>query len=446
MAKQVVNDFSKGSIISNILRLSIPMTLAQLINVLYSIVDRIYIGRMGENSSLALTGVGVCLPIITVVIAFANLIGMGGAPLFSIKRGEGNEKEAEAILGNSVTLLVIFGLCLTVVGLIVKRPLLYLLGASENTIEYANSYITIYLLGNVFVMMSLGLNSFINAQGFGKTGMFTVVIGAVLNIILDPIFIYIMGVQGAALATVLSQLAASVWTFKFLTGKNTIIKIKLSAMRCQAKSRKEDTCFRTFGIYNVSDKSARLQIACNVSLQNYGSDVYVGVMTIINSIREVLQMPVTGLGNGAQPIIGFNYGAGENGRVKEAIRYLAAMLIIYSTVAWFIILLIPKFLIGIFTADAALITAGVPSLHIYFFGFFLMAFMFTGQTVFVGIGKAKFAIFFSILRKGIVVIPLILLLPIWFGVNGVFLAEPISNLIGGLACFTTMYFAVYRKL
>ena len=421
MAKQVVNDFSKGSIISNILRLSIPMTLAQLINVLYSIVDRIYIGRMGENSSLALTGVGVCLPIITIVIAFANLIGMGGAPLFSIKRGEGNEKEAEAILGNSVTLLVIFGLCLTVVGLIVKRPLLYLLGASENTIEYANSYITIYLLGNVFVMMSLGLNSFINAQGFGKTGMFTVVIGAVLNIILDPIFIYIMGVQGAALATVLSQLAASVWTFKFLTGKNTIIKIKLSAMRCQANRVKKILVLGR-------------------------SDVYVGVMTIINSIREVLQMPVTGLGNGAQPIIGFNYGAGENGRVKEAIRYLAAMLIIYSTVAWFIILLIPKFLIGIFTADAALITAGVPSLHIYFFGFFLMAFMFTGQTVFVGIGKAKFAIFFSILRKGIVVIPLILLLPIWFGVNGVFLAEPISNLIGGLACFTTMYFAVYRKL
>ena len=417
MAKQVVNDFSKGSIISNILRLSIPMTLAQLINVLYSIVDRIYIGRMGENSSLALTGVGVCLPIITIVIAFANLIGMGGAPLFSIKRGEGNEKEAEAILGNSVTLLVIFGLCLTVVGLIVKRPLLYL----------------------------LGLNSFINAQGFGKTGMFTVVIGAVLNIILDPIFIYIMGVQGAALATVLSQLAASVWTFKFLTGKNTIIKIKLSAMRCQAKRVKKILVLGLSG-FTMSVTNSAVQIACNVSLQNYGSDVYVGVMTIINSIREVLQMPVTGLGNGAQPIIGFNYGAGENGRVKEAIRYLAAMLIIYSTVAWFIILLIPKFLIGIFTADAALITAGVPSLHIYFFGFFLMAFMFTGQTVFVGIGKAKFAIFFSILRKGIVVIPLILLLPIWFGVNGVFLAEPISNLIGGLACFTTMYFAVYRKL
>ena len=444
-AEEWLNDFSKGSIISNILRLSIPMTLAQLINVLYSIVDRIYIGRMGENSSLALTGVGVCLPIITIVIAFANLIGMGGAPLFSIKRGEGNEKEAEAILGNSVTLLVIFGLCLTVVGLIVKRPLLYLLGASENTIEYANSYITIYLLGNVFVMMSLGLNSFINAQGFGKTGMFTVVIGAVLNIILDPIFIYIMGVQGAALATVLSQLAASVWTFKFLTGKNTIIKIKLSAMRCQAKRVKKILVLGLSG-FTMSVTNSAVQIACNVSLQNYGSDVYVGVMTIINSIREVLQMPVTGLGNGAQPIIGFNYGAGENGRVKEAIRYLAAMLIIYSTVAWFIILLIPKFLIGIFTADAALITAGVPSLHIYFFGFFLMAFMFTGQTVFVGIGKAKFAIFFSILRKGIVVIPLILLLPIWFGVNGVFLAEPISNLIGGLACFTTMYFAVYRKL
>ena len=230
-----------------------------------------------------------------------------------------------------MTLLVIFGLCLTVVGLIVKRPLLYLLGASENTIEYANSYITIYLLGNVFVMMSLGLNSFINAQGFGKTGMFTVVIGAVLNIILDPIFIYIMGVQGAALATVLSQLAASVWTFKFLTGKNTIIKIKLSAMRCQAKRVKKILVLGLSG-FTMSVTNSAVQIACNVSLQNYGSDVYVGVMTIINSIREVLQMPVTGLGNGAQPIIGFNYGAGENGRVKEAIRYWRQCLL--YTVQW----------------------------------------------------------------------------------------------------------------
>ena len=329
--------------------------------------------------------------------------------------------------------------CVFSVGLIVKRPLLYLLGASENTIEYANSYITIYLLGNVFVMMSLGLNSFINAQGFGKTGMFTVVIGAVLNIILDPIF-------AMRNARHLRQSCRSLPSrFDVANRKNTIIKIKLSAMCCQAKRVKKILVLGLSG-FTMSVTNSAVQIACNVSLQNYGSDVYVGVMTIINSIREVLQMPVTGLGNGAQPIIGFNYGAGENGRVKEAIRYLAAMLIIYSTVAWFIILLIPKFLIGIFTADAALITAGVPSLHIYFFGFFLMAFMFTGQTVFVGIGKAKFAIFFSILRKGIVVIPLILLLPIWFGVNGVFLAEPISNLIGGLACFTTMYFAVYRKL
>ena len=275
MAKQVVNDFSKGSIISNILRLSIPMTLAQLINVLYSIVDRIYIGRMGENSSLALTGVGVCLPIITVVIAFANLIGMGGAPLFSIKRGEGNEKEAEAILGNSVTLLVIFGLCLTVVGLIVKRPLLYLLGASENTIEYANSYITIYLLGNVFVMMSLGLNSFINAQGFGKTGMLTVVIGAVLNIILDPIFIYIMGVQGAALATVLSQLAASVWTFKFLTGKNTIIKIKMPTgkiprMRSSAVCRSFAEVIHHFHHMCSKNKITRYSAGHLMAVQNTG--------------------------------------------------------------------------------------------------------------------------------------------------------------------------------
>ena len=428
-----------------LLKLSIPTVIAQLINMLYNIVDRIYIGHIPSDGSLALTGVGVCMPIIMIVTAFAALVSSGGAPRASIYMGKQDNESAENILGNCFLLQIVISLILTAILLIWSKDLLLAFGASENTIEYANSYITIYLLGNVFVMMSLGLNSFINAQGFGKTGMFTVVIGAVLNIILDPIFIYIMGVQGAALATVLSQLAASVWTFKFLTGKNTIIKIKLSAMRCQAKRVKKILVLGLSG-FTMSVTNSAVQIACNVSLQNYGSDVYVGVMTIINSIREVLQMPVTGLGNGAQPIIGFNYGAGENGRVKEAIRYLAAMLIIYSTVAWFIILLIPKFLIGIFTADAALITAGVPSLHIYFFGFFLMAFMFTGQTVFVGIGKAKFAIFFSILRKGIVVIPLILLLPIWFGVNGVFLAEPISNLIGGLACFTTMYFAVYRKL
>ena len=434
-----------ASMLPLILKMALPGFAAQLINLLYSIVDRVFIGHIELIGTDALAGIGVTSSIIILISAFSQIVGGGGAPLASIALGKGDRERAHRILGNGFSLLVLFTVVTSGITYIFMEPLLRLIGASDATIGYATDYLSVYLTGTLFVMFATGLNSFINAQGFGKTGMLTVVIGAVLNIILDPIFIYIMGVQGAALATVLSQLAASVWTFKFLTGKNTIIKIKLSAMRCQAKRVKKILVLGLSG-FTMSVTNSAVQIACNVSLQNYGSDVYVGVMTIINSIREVLQMPVTGLGNGAQPIIGFNYGAGENGRVKEAIRYLAAMLIIYSTVAWFIILLIPKFLIGIFTADAALITAGVPSLHIYFFGFFLMAFMFTGQTVFVGIGKAKFAIFFSILRKGIVVIPLILLLPIWFGVNGVFLAEPISNLIGGLACFTTMYFAVYRKL
>lgn len=439
------NDFSKGSIISNILRLAVPMTLAQLINVLYSIVDRIYIGRMGGNSSLALTGLGVCLPIITIVIAFANLVGMGGAPLFSIKRGEGNDKEAEAILGNSVTLLLVFGICLTVIGLIVKTPLLKLLGASENTLPYADSYITIYLIGNVFVMLSLGLNSFINAQGFGKTGMLTVIIGAGLNIILDPVFIYFLGIRGAALATVISQLAAAVWTLKFLTGKKAVIKIKPSAMRCSGK-RVRKILFLGLSGFTMAVTNSAVQIANNASLQSYGSDVYVGVMTIINSVREVTHMPVMGISHSAQPIIGFNYGAAQYKRVKEAIRYMSGMLIGYTALAWVLVTVFTKPIISVFTSDAALIEAGVPSMHIYFFGYFLMALQFSGQSTFTALGRAKQSIFFSIFRKGIIVIPLILILPLFFGVRGVFLAEPVSNLIGGAACFITMYLTVYRKL
>ncbi len=439
------SDFSKGSILSNIVRLAVPMTLAQLINVLYNIVDRIYIGRMGENSSLALTGLGVCLPIITIVMAFANLIGMGGAPLFSIKRGEGDKEEAEKIMGNSLTLLIIFGVSLTVIGLIIKRPLLMLLGASENTLPYADEYITVYLLGNVFVMLSLGLNSFINAQGFGKTGMITVFIGAGLNIILDPIFIYKMGVRGAALATVISQFVAAVWTFRFLTGKRAVIRLKFSAMKCQI-ARIKRILFLGLSGFTMAITNSLVQIVCNASLQSYGSDVYVGAMTIINSVREVVSMPVMGLTNSAQPIVGFNYGAKEFKRVKDAIKYLSAILIGYTLLAWAFVSAFPNFLMGIFTADAELIRVGVPSMHIYFFGFCFMALQFSGQTIFTATGKAKQSIFFSIFRKVIIVVPLTLLLPMWFGVNGVFMAEPVSNLIGGAACFITMYLTVYKKL
>lgn len=449
MTIQTKNDFSKGSVISNIVQLAIPMTLAQLINVLYNVIDRIYIGKIGENSTDALTGLGVGLPIITVIIAFANLVGMGGAPLFSIERGKGNEEEAEAILGNSFSLLLIFGVLLTIIGLIIKVPVLRLLGASDVTLPYADSYISIYLLGNIFVLISLGLNSFINAQGFGKIGMMTVAIGAILNLILDPIFIFTfhMGVQGAAIATVISQGVAALWTFQFLIGKQAIIKIKWSKMKCSVHRIKRILTLGLSG-FTMAITNSAVQMVCNVNLSLFGGDIYIGVMTIINSVREVIMMPISGITNSAQPVIGFNYGAKEYKRVKEAIRILTILLIVYTLVAWGIISLFPGFFIKIFNDDPNILSAGITSMHIYFFGFCFMALQFIGQSVFTALGRSKNAIFFSIFRKVIIVIPLTLFLPRigGLGVHGVFLAEPISNLVGGLACFLTMRYAVYKKI
>ncbi|MCC8169987.1 MAG: MATE family efflux transporter [Oscillospiraceae bacterium] len=441
------NDFSKGSVLKNIISLALPMTLAQLINILYNIIDRIYIGRLGADATLALTGLGVCLPAITIVTAFANLVGMGGAPLFSIERGAGHDDEAEAILGNSFTMLLVLSVILTVSGFIFKIPLLRLLGASDETLPFANSYLSIYLLGNLFVMASLGLNSFINAQGFGKTGMMTVIIGAALNIILDPIFIFAldMGVRGAAAATVISQLASAVWTFSFLTGKRAVLKIRPKKMKCTFRRVKKITVLGLAG-FTMSITNSIVQMAYNVGLQKYGGDVYIGAMTIINSIREFIHMPIAGFSNGAQPVIGFNYGAGKNERVKTGIKWMSGILTVYTLFAWLMISLFPKFFIGIFSSDPEIIYAGAPSMHIYFFGFFMMALQSSGQSTFTALGKSKQAIFFSIFRKVIIVTPLIFILPHWFGVDGVFLSEPISNFIGGAACFITMLITVYRKL
>lgn len=443
------NDFSKGSVMSNIVKLALPMTLAQLVNVLYNIIDRIYIGRMGEGATDALTGLGVCLPLITIVIAFANFIGMGGAPLFSIERGRGNTEEAEAILGNSFSLLLCFGGILTVFGLLFKIPILRLLGASDTTLQYADAYMTIYFFGNLFVMLSLGLNSFINAQGFGKIGMFTVIIGACMNLILDPIFIFLlhMGVKGAALATIISQGVAFIWTFSFLIGEKTIVKIKASKMKWE-KTRIKNILKLGLSGFIMALTNSIVQMACNANLQIYGGDIYIGIMTIINSVREVVQMPVMGLTNSAQPVMSFNYGAKAYDRIKEAIKYLSFILISYTLVMWGGISLWPRFFIGIFSSDKALIATGVSCVHIYFFGFFMMALQFSGQSTFTALGRYKQAIFFSIFRKILIVVPLIFILPKVgnLGAMGVFLAEPISNFIGGAACFITMFCTVYKKL
>lgn len=443
------SDFSKGSVAGNIMSLAVPMTLAQLVNVLYNVVDRIYIGRMPENATLAMTGLGICFPIITMVIAFANLFGMGGAPLCTIARGKGDQKEAESIMGNSFILVLISGAVLTVLGLLLKEPLLYAFGASAETFPFADQYITIYLCGSIFVMISLGMNSFINSQGFGRVGMTTVLCGAVANIVLDPIFIFTlrMGIQGAALATVLSQFLSAVWVLWFLTGKKAILRLKKECFRLKWKRICSITALGTTG-FTMSITNCAVQIICNSTLQIYGGDLYVGIMTVINSIREVISMPVSGITNSAQPVLGFNYGAGKYKRVRSGIKFMSIVCIAYTTVAWAVLYVFPEFFIHIFNQDPELTQAAVPALHVYYFGFFTMSLQFAGQSVYVGLGKSKQAVFFSLLRKAVIVIPLTLLLPNLFslGTMGVFLAEPISNFIGGGACFITMLATVWRRL
>ncbi|WP_366027127.1 MATE family efflux transporter [uncultured Flavonifractor sp.] len=430
----------------NIVNMAVPMTVAQLINILYNVVDRMYLGRLPGH--LALTGLGLCLPIISIVMGFANLCGMGGSPLCSICRGRGEDEEAEQIMGNSFALLLLLGASLTVLCLIFRRPILYLFGASDVTFPYANDYLTIYILGTLFVMISLGMNPFINAQGFSRMGMVTVAVGAAVNIVLDPIFIFLlgMGVRGAALATVISQACSAVWVLKFLTGRRALLKLRLSALRLQAGRVKRILSLGTSG-FVMSMTNSLAQVLCNASLETYGGDLYVGVMTVINSIREIITMPVQGITNGCQPVLGYNYGAGQYDRVRQGIRFTTVLTVGYSMAAWAVVMLLPGPLIRIFNDEADLIAAGIPAFRIYFATFFFMAFQFIGQSTFVGLGRSRSAVFFSLLRKAFIVAPLTLILPlVGFGADGVFLAEPISNVLGGLACILTMYFTVYRRL
>ena len=422
------------------------MTLAQLINVLYSVVDRMYLGRLPGH--LALTGLGLTMPIVSILMGFANLCGMGGAPRCSICRGQGDDEEAEHILGNSFTLLLILGAAATLVFLLLKRPVLCLFGASEATFPYADAYLTIYLCGTLFVMVSLGMNPFINAQGFAEIGMMTVGLGAVVNIVLDPVFIFVldMGVQGAALATVIAQGCSAVWVLNFLTGKRAILRLKFDCLALSARRVRKIVSLGLAGFF-VNLTNSLVQVVCNTTLQAYGGDLYVGAMTIINSIREVVSMPVQGLSNGSQPVLGYNYGAGESRRVRQGIRFTSIVVVLYSTAAWAIIMLAPEAMIRLFTSEQPILDVGIPALRIYFSLFIIMSLQIAGQSVFTALGRSKNAIFFSLLRKAIINAPLTLLLPyLGMGTDGVFVAEAVSQLIGGLACFLTMYAVVYRPL
>ena len=443
------SDFSKGSVAGNILRLALPMTVAQLINVLYSVVDRMYIGRLPDAAGNALTGLGLTFPILSMVTAFANLFGMGGSPLFSMERGRGNTDKAKEILGNTFALLVGTGVVLTVVLLLIKKPLLYAFGASDTTYPYADGYLTIYLCGSVFVMISLGLNPFINAQGFGRKGMMTVLIGAVTNIVLDPLFIFVfdMGVQGAALATIISQFFSALWAFSFLRGKKAILRLEWPYVKLRLKLVWQIVSLG-FSSFVMAITNSIVQVACNSTLQSFGGDLYVGVMTIINSVREVVSTPINGVTSAAQPVMGFNYGAQEYRRVRSGIVFTTIVCVVYTTAVWLLLFLFPRFFIGLFTGEEALREAAVPSMHIYFFGFFMMSLQMAGQSAAVALGRSKQAVFFSLFRKVIIVTPLTLLLPHLFGlgVNGVFLAEPISNFIGGGACYITMLLTIWREM
>ncbi|MBR4692645.1 MAG: MATE family efflux transporter [Oscillospiraceae bacterium] len=433
----------------NILRLAGPLTLALLVNTLYSIVDRIYIGHMAEGGKLALTGIGIAAPILMVISAFQSLCSTGGAPFFSISRGEGNEEKAGQILGNAYCLLLIFGLGLTLLGYLFKAPILWLTGASADTFHYANDYLSVYLAGTVFVLTGVGMNSFINAQGFARTGMLTVLIGALMNIALDPLFIFGFhwGVRGAAAATVISQACSSLWVFRFLTGKKAVIPLKAANLRLR-----KEIVLRMLGLgvagFVMSFTNSAVSFFYNNGLSRLGGDTYVAVMTVINSLRELSFMPASGVTEGGKPVLGFNYGARAYDRCKACIRVMTLLVGAYCLCMWLAFMLAPGFLVRLFNADPELLKVGVYGVRHYYAFFFFMTFQMVGQNVFTGLGLTRRAVFFSLLRKFIILLPLILLMPgiTGLGADGIFWAEPVSQLLGGTACYTTMFFTVYRQL
>ena len=445
----IKNDFSQGAVWKVILSQAVPLTIAHAVQVLYNVVDRIYLGHLPGSDSLALTGVGLIFPIVSLITAFCNLFATGGTPLFSIARGAGQKERAEKLLNNTFSALAATALVMMVTGYLFRKPILYAFGASDDTYVYADAYLTIYLAGTLFSMITTGMNGFINAQGFPKVGMATIILGAVLNVVLDPIFIFVLdlGVRGAAIATVISQVVSCLWVLRFLSGPKALLGLRKEHMAPDFKLLKEIV---TLGIpgFIMAGTNCLVQVTCNATLKLYGSDLYIGIMTVINSVREIFSLAVTGLAHGAQPVIGFNYGAKRYDRVRSGIKFMAICSACFTAVCWVLVLTFPKTLLALFTNDMELVETGVLAMQIYFFGFVFMAGQQAGQSTFVALGKSKHAIFFSLLRKAVIVFPLTLWLPTVFGlgVNGVFLAEPISNLIGGMACFITMVLTVWPML
>ena len=431
MREKRQNDLGRDPIGPLLVRLAVPTVTAQLVNALYNIVDRMYIGHMEGTGDLALTGLGVCFPVIMFVSAISALVGMGGGSRAVVRMGAGHEEEANAILGSCATLLVVLGLAVTVLFLAIQEPMLYLFGATENTIGFAKDYLTIYLAGSIFVELSLGLNYFITAQGFSTIGMATVLIGAVVNIVLDPILIFNfgMGVKGAALATITAQGVSAVWVVCVLLGKRTKLRLQRRFARLNWKVLAPVLALGVSPFIMQSTESL-VNIAFNASLKTYGGDPAVGAMTICSSIMQVFFLLFQGISQGAQPIIGYNYGSGQLDRVKKAFRLMLICAFVFSTTVCLSIELLPGLFVAIFNDDPALVEIAIWTLRVYAAGMFMLGIQSACQQTFVALNQAKISLFLALLRKVILLIPLILLLPMVLSdkVLAVFLAEPAADI------------------
>lgn len=430
-----------------LLKLALPTVAAQLINMLYNIVDRMYIGHIKDVGALALTGVGVCMPLIMIISAFAALVGNGGAPRASIYMGKKDTDTAQKILGNCFSLQIIISIILTIILLIGNKTFLLAFGASENTISYAVNYMNIYAIGTIFVQLTLGMNAFITAQGFAKTGMLSVLIGAVANIVLDPVFIFgmNMGVRGAALATIISQTLSCIWVLSFLFGKKTFLKIKPENLRLHAKIILPCVALGS-SLFIMQASESIISVCFNSSLLKYGGDIAVGAMTILTSVMQFAMLPLQGLGQGAQPIMSYNYGAKNNDRVRKTFRLLLKVSFGYSIVLWAIVMLLPQMFAMMFTSDNALLSFTSQALRIYMASMFMFGIQIACQMAFNALGKAKDSIIVAVMRKFILLIPLIYIMPAIFKANqtnAVYMAEPVADFIA--VCFTAILFAFEFK-
>lgn len=449
MSKQnTQRDLGSGSIGKLLLQLAIPSVVAQVINLLYNIVDRIYIGHIPGTGASALTGVGLFMPILMLINAFAMMAGSGGAPRAAIAMGQGDREGAEKIMGNCLTVLLGFAVILTAVFYFAAPGLLRIFGASDKTLPYAVDYSRIYILGSVTVLLVMGMNPFITTQGFARVSMMTTAIGAVINIILDPIFIFglQMGVKGAALATILSQAVGALWILRFLTGRKTILRLRLERMRLEPKVILPCLALGISTFVMLSTESL-LSISFNSSLARYGGDLAVGAMTVITSSSQLAMMPIQGVCQGGQPIISFNYGAGKPQRVKKAFWLQFCVCIIYAVVFWLLMMTVPRLVAGIFTSDAELVEYTAWAMRIYMAGIFALGFQLSCQQSFMALGQAKISLLLACLRKLILLIPLIFLLPLFLPdkVFAVFLAEPVSDILAATVT-TIMFFSQFDRI